>query len=131
MVPLLKVLGTFLIGFAALASLFWGWILWLPLAAGMGAEWGGLWQVGAFAALLAVNVAVTAGLWRLQDDLVHRLDFRGRALEERRYCQRCGAAHPSTAPACNVCGTVRLGLTPPVRPRAPTDAHGHAALRER
>jgi hypothetical protein len=41
MVPLLKVLGTFLVGFAALAALFWGWILWLPLAVGLGADRGG------------------------------------------------------------------------------------------
>jgi hypothetical protein len=130
MIAVLKVLGTFVVGFAALAVLFWGWIIWLPLALGVGADWGGFWQVGAFAALLAGNVAVTMGLWRLQDGLVHRLDFRGRALADRLYCQRCGAAHPTTAPACTVCGTVRLGLAPPVR-RALTEAPGHPAIRQR
>ena len=125
-----KVLGTFLVGFAALAVLFWGWIIWLPLALGLGADWGGFWEFGVFAALLAGNVAVTMGLWRVQDGLVHRLDFRGRALADRLYCQRCGAAHSMTAPACTVCGTVRLGPTPPVR-RPPTEAPSHSALRER
>jgi ribosomal protein L40E len=130
MVPLLKVLGTFLVGFVALVSLFSGWMLWLPLAVDVGAKQGGLWQLGAFAGLLAGNVAVAAGLWRLQDALTRRVDFRGRALAERLYCQRCGAALPATAPACDACGTVRLGLTPPVRRRAPAAAHGHPALRE-
>ena len=131
MVPLLKVLGTFLVGFAAVVALFSGWTLWLPLAVDVGAKQGGLWQLGAFAALLAGNVAVAAGLWRLQDALTRRVDFRGRALAERVYCQRCGASLPYTAPACDACGTVRLGLAPPVRRRALAVAPAPPALRER
>jgi hypothetical protein len=117
---LLKVLGTFLIGFAALAVLGWGWIVWLPLAARLGAGRDPLWQLGAFGVMLAADVAVAAGLWRLQDVLTRRLDFRGLAPPERLYCQRCGAPLPYTELACGACGSTRLGPIPPTRPH-PTD----------
>ena len=99
---MLKVLGTFLLGFAALAVLGWGWIVWLPLAVRLGTGRDPLWQLGAFVGLLAVEVAVAAGLWRLHDALTRRLDFRGPALPDRRYCQRCGAPQPDTEPASRV-----------------------------
>ena len=122
MVALLRVLGTFLLGFAALAVLAWGWIVWLPLAAQLGAGRGPGWQVGAFAALLATEIAVAMGLWRLQDVLTRRLDYRGAALAERLYCQRCGAALPYTEPACSACGSTRLGPAPPPKAHAAREA---------
>jgi hypothetical protein len=124
-VALLRVLGTFLIGFAALAVLAWGWIVWLPLAARLGAGRDPRWQLGAFAVLLAADVAVAAGLWRVHDVLTRRLDYRGPALAERRYCQRCGAALPATEPACRACGSTRLGPAPPPGPRAAGEAPRH------
>jgi hypothetical protein len=114
---MLKVLGTFLLGFAALAVLGWGWAVWLPLAVRLGAGRDPLWQLGAFVGLLAADVAVAAGLWRLHDAATRRPDFRGRALPNRWYCQRCGAPLPDAEPACRACGGTRLGPVPP-SPRA-------------
>ncbi|MGH2355820.1 MAG: hypothetical protein ACRDJN_29780 [Chloroflexota bacterium] len=110
---LLKVVGTLLIGFAGVAILAWGWVIWLPAALAIGEEYGLLWRGVALAVLGLLSVAIAWGLWKLQDWLARGLDHRDPSLRDQFYCQRCGRAAASTAVACADCGGTRFGLTRP------------------
>jgi hypothetical protein len=121
MFMLLRMVGVMLIGFAAMAIVAWGWGWWLAWAMYVGEEYGPNWRIVALVSMAALNVAAGWGLFRLQDRLARKMDFRmgPRAPRDRLFCQRCGAAAEASAAACSVCGAARFGLRPPAAP-APT-----------
>ena len=109
----MKLLGAwlcvFLIGFAGLAVLAWGWIGWLPIAMQLGEDYGPEWAWAGLAVGGAGTVGVAMALWRVQDALSRRLDpnaAAGDSIVESLFCPTCGLFKPATLKAdrCPACG---------------------------
>ena len=115
MTILLRMAGLLLLGFLALGSIAWGWGWWLAWAMNVGEEHGPTWRGVAIGAMAILNVAAAFGLYKLQDRISSRMDYRlgRRAPPDRLFCQRCGAPSPPDQVACIICGGTRFGITKP------------------
>ncbi|HEV2125452.1 MAG TPA: zinc ribbon domain-containing protein [Chloroflexota bacterium] len=106
-------IGLVLIGFAALALLAWGWVVWLPLVNTVSADHGPTWGYAALGAALAGTSVVAWGLWKLQDLLTLREGGGGGRTPVQLYCQRCGHPAAQRDTFCNNCGDRRFGTRRP------------------
>ncbi|HET7767912.1 MAG TPA: hypothetical protein VFN74_03990 [Chloroflexota bacterium] len=115
MIAFLRIVGVGLIGLLAMVVLYWGWAWWLAWAMQAGEEYGPEWRGVAMGAGLVVTIAAGWAIYRLQDRVARRFDYRmgGRAPEDRIYCQRCGAEVARSAPVCGACGGTWLGVRKP------------------
>ena len=110
----MRSLLTFLIAAAALAAVYAGPFLLLPLVIAIYGTFGGDWGFVALGGALAACAGVLWALFRFADRRTAHLDSAGGpAPRDRLFCLMCGAPAALDEVVCGLCGGTRFGLGAP------------------
>jgi hypothetical protein len=110
-----RFLVTYLLAGAALAVLFFGPLVLLPVVGAVATGFGPVAGLLALVGVLLVCAVVMRGLARLVD--VRTGDPEpAAAVPDRVFCLRCGGAAAPDGVVCARCGGTRFGLAPPAPP---------------
>ena len=114
---------TLLVAFAALAAMFAGPLVLLPVVGAVESVHGRGWGFAALAAAFGACAGALWGLARVADRRTAHLEpSSGPAPRDRLFCQRCGAPAALYAVVCDACGSTRLGPGAPAPSAVPAPA---------